>query len=120
MKWISCIALLGMLLLTSCAATFTIRGTAPTMDNAGTCAAPNLIPTLGGLVRVRLTWTGPQTGADSVIVAPGTPFTISRNVPAGTYTFTAVCADSLGNVSLCPTSITKLVRGSFADIQDLR
>ena len=119
MKRISCVALATILLLTSCAATFTIRGTAPTMDNGGTCAAPNLIPTLGGLIRVRLSWVGPGSGADSVIVAPGTPFTFTRNVPTGNYTFTAVCADSVGNVS-CGASLTKLVRGSFADIQDLR
>ena len=107
------------LTVTSCAATFTIRGTAPTQENGGTCVAPNLIPTSGGLVRVRLNWSGPTAGQDSVIVAPGTPFIFTSNVPSGTYIFTAVCADSLGNLS-CPAVVSKLIRGSFAGVTDLR
>jgi len=89
------------------------------MDNGGTCAVPNLVPTVGGLVRVRLSWTGPALGTDSTLVQPGAAFSFTRSVPSGNYTFTAVCADSLGNTS-CGVSISKLVRGSFGDVPDLR
>jgi hypothetical protein len=120
MKGLIAVAALALLMLTSCAATWTVRGTAPTQDEtSGNCVLPIFQPTLGGLVRIRLTWTGPTSGQDSVIVAPGTPFIFSRSGPAGNYNFSVVCADSSGNLS-CPALLAKLVRGNFDQVRDLR
>jgi hypothetical protein len=119
MKGLIAVVVLMVVTVSSCAATFTVRGTAPTQDNAGTCVAPSLIPTAGGLVRVRLSWSGPVSGQDSVTVPPGAAFTFSRTVPSGNYLFVANCADSLGNVS-CDATLSKLIRGSFDTIRDLR
>jgi hypothetical protein len=107
------------LLLTSCAATWTIRCTAPTQDNNGTCAVPILQPTLGGLVRMRLTWSGGSSGQDSLIVPPGTPCVFPRTGPTGVYQFILIAADSAGNLS-CPDTLALMIRGRFHKTTDLR
>jgi hypothetical protein len=117
-KWIA-VAIALALATTSCAATWTITGHAPTQDDNGACGSPILVPTVGGLVRVQLSWVGPANGTDTKTMQPGAAFSFTGNVPSGNYTFTAVCLDSAGNAS-CPATVAKLVRGNFAAIQDLK
>ena len=122
-------SLLGLLAVTSCAATFNITGHAPTQDNTGDCTNPVLVPTAGGNVTVKWQYAfGSNVPASQVaatpirltqVVAPGAAVAFSGNIASGTYTFMATCFDSLGNSS-CGATITKLVRGSFADVPDLR
>jgi len=95
----------------SCAhsATLTIRGTAPAVDNAGTCAVPLGTPmTAGALVMVHVDVTGPAAFADSLTVTSGAPFTFARNVPAGTYTIRAWAKDAGG--AGCDTLVTVTVK----------
>jgi len=95
----------------SCAhsATLTIRGTAPAVDNAGTCAAPLGTPmTAGALVMVHVDVTGPAAFADSLTVTSGAPFTFARNVPAGTYTIRAWAKDAGG--AGCDTLVSVTVK----------
>ena len=127
-KLVALCGLLGLLAVTSCAATFNIQFTMPTQDNTGTCLAPTLVPTAGGLVRAKLQYgVGNLTAAqlsitayrDSMSGAPGTAGGFSGNIASNTYTFMVTCFDSLGNSS-CGATITKLIRGSFSEVQNLR
>lgn len=87
------------------AATLTVRGTAPASDNAGTCTSPTLITASpGAVVTVHVSAIGPVTFEDSAAVAAGSPFTLSRQVPAGIYTVRAWATDS-GGIG-CDTALT--------------
>lgn len=119
-KWIA-VAIGLVMATTSCAATWTISGHAPTQDNTGTCGAPVLVPTVGGLVRVNLVWSGPNGGSNQVIVQPGAPFAFNLSGPSGQYRFVATATDSLGNADCHADTIDVLIRGSkFASITDLK
>src|SRR6476646_1264627 len=109
--------------LTGCAgaATLVLRCTSPSLDDTSAdCAAPVLVPTVGGLVRVHFFWTGPTVGQDSVVVAPGVPIVFTKSVPAGLYSCTATASDSLGNTSCLSNAVQKLARSKFAKVGDLR
>ncbi len=106
-------AALVLVLEASCAhtATLTVRGTAPTQDNAGTCSAPSL-SAMGAnpALKVFASWTGPVSGLDSLTVAPGQSFSFSRTVPPGTYAVRAWAADAGG--AGCDTSLTVTVKNA--------
>ncbi len=71
------------LVLGSCAATLAVKGTAPTQLNDGPCTAPVLLPaTSTQKVHAQVLGTAKE---DSVTANPGTPFSFSWQVPAGTY-----------------------------------
>jgi hypothetical protein len=101
--------LLALLLLTSCGATLRLSGTAPTQDNDGSCAARVLLPNVSPSVWIHAAWTGPQAGGDSVFVAIGAPFSIVRQVPAGTYTVRLWASDVAG--ASCDTTVTRILKG---------
>lgn len=91
------------------AATLTIRGTAPAFDNPGTCTTPTLIAASpGAVVTVHVSVSGPVAYLDSVAVAAGSLFALSRQVPAGTYSVRAWASDSGG--AGCDTTITVRVK----------
>jgi len=103
MKRIAALLALLSVLLTSCAATLIVRGTAPVQDNSGTCIAPILGPRSGATM-MHFAWTGPAVGEDSISTVAGTQVTLTRNgVPAGIYTIRAWASDSGG--AGCDTSI---------------
>lgn len=101
--------LLILILLASCGATLSVRGTAPTMDNAGSC----LFPVLGarvGFTVMHFAWQGAVAGEDSVITTAGTLVTFTKNgIPAGLYTIRAWASDSAGVG--CDTIITRRFGG---------
>jgi hypothetical protein len=116
-KWIAVCSLLGLISITSCAATWTLSWHSPTQDDTGTCAAPVLIPTVGGLVRHALTRNGiPITVPMS---QPGALNTLAQSGASGIYTYIISEVDSVGNVS-CPDTLTVLVRGKYATVTDLK
>lgn len=98
------------------AATLRVTGTAPTQDNAGSCAAPVLeaMPA-GNQVRVVVMVLGPVGFIDSVVVAPGAPFTFTRTVPSGTYTVRAWAVDAGGTG--CDTTLTVTVKNPPARVR---
>ena len=108
MKRTTFLLLLALAGFTSCSATLRLSATAPTMDNEGTCAAPELYSAPNGLRRaVHFSWTGPVSGEDSVITTPGGLATISRPVPPGVY-FVHGWASGAGGVG-CDTALTVTV-----------
>lgn len=100
---------LGLLALSSCSATLSIRGTAPTQDNAGSaCTAPVLVPNASTTVMVHVQVTGPAAREDSVRVAKGGPFLFTYQVPTGLYGVRAWASDSGG--ASCDTTLSVLVK----------
>lgn len=94
-------------LVTSCAATLRVNGTAPAQDNDGTCSAPSLIPRSGDLV-VHFLWTGPSAGHDSITVASGSAFQYLRpGLPEGVYTVRVWASDPGGPG--CDTTVTRAI-----------
>lgn len=101
----------AVLLLTSCAATFTVRGNAPGADNDGSCGAPVLTPRLSTQTMwVQLSVVGPVTWRDSVQVTTAGAFAFTRAVPAGSYLCRVWALDS-GGVG-CDTTFTREVRST--------
>jgi hypothetical protein len=111
MKKILWFVIAAMVLLTSCGATMRVRGTAPSMDNDGTCAVPLLypMPAVNPALKIHFAWTGPVSGEDSLAVTPGAPFTFQRSSAPGTYSV-RVWATDAGGVG-CDTTITTVVKG---------
>jgi len=96
---------LAALAFTSCSATLRVGGTAPALDNAGTCASPVLATMpAGNLVTIHVQITGPAAREDSVRVVAGSPFLFAWSVPAGTYTVRAWPSDAGG--AGCDTTTT--------------
>ena len=109
MKRLLCLCSLSLVALGSCAATLTVRATAPLSDNLGTCSAPLLGPRTGATV-IHFEWQGPVSGVDSVLTTAGTQVTFTRNgIPAGTYTIRSWASDAGG--AGCDTVITKRFGG---------
>lgn len=101
---------LSLVALGSCAATLTVRATAPIWDNLGTCSNPLLGPRTGPTV-LHFEWSGPVSGEDSVLTTAGTQIQFNKNgVPAGLYTIRAWASDAAGP-SLCDTTISKRFGG---------
>lgn len=99
----------ALVLLSSCAATLKLSGTAPNQDNAGTCTTPTLTPIApGSVVTVHVSATGPLAFEDSLAIAAGSTFTFTRNVPAGTYTVRAWASDA-GGIG-CDTTLTLVLK----------
>ena len=97
------------LVLVSCGATLKLSATAPTQYNDGTCTLPLLIPTAASNpVRVHFAWIGPSSGEDSVSTTAGSPVSIQKQVPAGTYTVRAWATDA-GGIG-CDTTITVVLK----------
>lgn len=115
------LVVLSAVLLSSCAATLQLSWTMPNVDQiGGTCQTPQTIPTVGGLVRAVVVWSGPASGRDTVIQAPGTPVTFSKSgLPSGLYSVSVTAVDSLGNAS-CPATIQSLLRSPFGQVTGLR
>lgn len=119
------VLLLLPLLLACCGATLTMRGTSPLYDNGAlTCTAtPLLVQEPVGAYRVvHFRWTGPVAGEDSVVAGAGSTATITRQVPAGTYTVCAWASDSAGFVpkadgTPCDTCMVKVVKGGPHKVQ---
>lgn len=110
MRRLTAILLLPLVLLASCAATLTVRATAPIYDNLGTCSSPLLGPRTGVTV-MHFEWSGPVSGEDSVTTTAGTQIQFNKNgIPAGLYTIRAWASDAAGP-SLCDTTITKRFGG---------
>jgi hypothetical protein len=82
MKSLLAVVALAALLLTSCGATLTVRGTAPTQLNDGSCATPVLSPASSMMMVHARAGTSRE---DSVAVLPGNLFTFTWQVPAGGY-----------------------------------
>ena len=97
-----CALALLALLLTSCAATLAVRGTAPTLGAEGSCARSIPADTLRGPLRVvaRVEGIGLM---DSLWAVPGEAFAFRWQVPPGSYVVTAF-ARNAGGVS-CSTSV---------------
>jgi hypothetical protein len=86
---------------TSCAATLRVSGTTPVSLSEGSCQYAVESPATSPMwVIARVEGTA---FADSLWLAPGTPFTFAWQVPAGIYTVTAY-ARNQGGLS-CPASI---------------
>lgn len=108
-KYAVLVASLVLVLLSSCAATLSVRGTSPTHDNAGTCTTPTLAARPpGAVVTVHVSASGPVTFEDSLTVAGGATFTFTRAVPAGVYAVRAWASDAGG--AGCDTSVTLTVK----------
>lgn len=102
------------------AATLQVSGTTPTQYVAnGTCSAPSFASFPSPIVlTVHIWWW--QAGADSTSAAvaqdslaalvPGTPFSFSKQVPAGVYRIRGLAAWGF-DTNGCDTTITKLVKG---------
>jgi hypothetical protein len=112
--------LLLLLAAPSFAARLTTTFTAPSKEasvSGDTCAA-GTSDEISQLV-ARRCWVGPVAGCDSLVnIPPGSAVTMNAAVPTGVYTTTVVTVDQAGNVS-CPVSITKMVRGKPAAVQNL-
>lgn len=94
------------LLLTSCSATMTVRGTAPATENAGSCAARVLLPLPAGhAMMMHFAWSGASSGEDSMATVRGAAFTFTRNVPSGNYSIRSWASDAGG--ASCDTVITR-------------
>lgn len=109
--------LLALVAFSSCAATLTVRATAPIYDNAGTCTLPLIGPRSGATV-MHFAWAGPVTGEDSVATSSGTLVTFTKQVPAGLYTIRAWASDSGG--AGCDTTISRRFGGPPARPSDTR
>jgi hypothetical protein len=97
---LSALALI-VLAVTSCAATLSVRGTAPTMLSEGSCRYAVESPATSPMwVIARVEGTA---FADSLWLAPGTAFTFEWQVAPGVYTITA-WARNAGGLS-CPASV---------------
>jgi hypothetical protein len=91
---------------------FTIFGTAPSMDNRGTCASPIPTANLSDSVTISIAYTGPATGADSLRVAKNRPFSFTLPDLLGTFTVTGWARDAGGRS--CPAVTTYTVRDTLA------
>ena len=71
-RFLACLAL-AALAVTSCGAQLRLTATMPLYDNAGTCAAPVLMPaSSSNRGSVTFSWTGPDVGTLEVPnLAPG-------------------------------------------------
>jgi len=94
--------------LSSCAAKLTVSGTGPLMMNAGACLSPILSSApVGSTVMMHFAWTGPSSGEDSLVAIVGQRVTLTRTVPAGTYTVRGWASNPYG--AGCDTTITRTV-----------
>ena len=116
--------LLSLLLLTSCAATLRLSWTMPVLDNEGTCTSPVLTGSPpNAFVRARFTFSqGATVKTDSVAGRAGQFFSsIPFAVPkAGLWSVAVVTVDSLGNLSVCDTTINAFAKGRPWIVPDLR
>ena len=111
MKHLIAALVIVALLSISCAhsAPLVVTGTMPSQENAGTCAAPLLLPAQGDATwRAVLSWSGPVSGADSLYRLPGAAFSFTENLPSGTYTLRCRAVRSV-NSWLCDTTIVRTV-----------
>lgn len=109
MRRLGALLLLSVIGFSSCAATLSVKATAPLQDNLGTCTAPILGPRSGVTV-LHFAWTGPVSGEDSVATIAGTQVTFTKNgIPAGVYDIRAWASDAGGPG--CDTTITKRFGG---------
>ena len=86
---------------------FTLDGTYPTSDNAGTCAAPLLVPNPSSLIKMHFRWSGTAAGEDSIAGTKGFTFTFTRQVPVGNYNVLAWPSDAGG--AGCDTTLSLTV-----------
>lgn len=108
MRWI---ALLLLLLATPAAAgQFRATWTFPDSGNDGSCTAPAFYPlTLPSVVHVRWVLGAVTAGEDSVAGVAGAAGSLSRQVPAGFYTF-RVWVSNVNGIS-CDSTYTFRVVG---------
>ena len=100
---------LALLAFSSCSATLRLSGTAPALDNDGTCTTPALSSSPAGLARtVHFSWSGPVAGEDSIRTTVGSPFGYTVTVPPGIYTVRG-WATSPGTLPGCDTTLVKSV-----------
>lgn len=105
MRRISLAALALFVLVSSCAATLRVSGTAPTQVNDGACSSPVLLPGSGSIV-VHAQVVG-RALEDSITTVVGAPFAFAWTVPAGVYQVRS-WASPVGIPALagCDTTIT--------------
>ena len=123
MKWLLGVAAALALSLTSCAATMTLSGHFPSLENRATsCAVPPVFAAAssGDIVTVVFSWTGPEAGRDSVSGTVGSAFYFSRPTQAGSYTIRAAARDAMFNYNCSDSSITAVYRGTPDKVRDLR
>lgn len=108
MKRVLILVALALAGLSSCAAKLTVSGTGPLSMNAGTCLGPALaLAPAGSTVMMHFAWTGPAAGEDSLLAIVGQRVTLTRTVPAGTYTVRGWASNAYG--AGCDTTITRTV-----------
>lgn len=100
---------LAILAFSSCSAALRLSGTAPALDNDGSCTAPALSASPVGLTRtVHFSWSGPVSGEDSVRTTAGSPFAYTAIVLPGVYTVRC-WASSPNALPGCDTTLVKAV-----------
>ena len=107
---------LAMTLVASCAhvppaaaGPLNLRFTMPAFENAGTCAAPVMLPMAAdATLRGVYSWSGPASGSDSTYAAQGAAVSVLKYVPSGSYTVRVHAARG-ANTWLCDTTITVVV-----------
>jgi len=94
-------------LLTSCAATLSLSGKAPTqLDDGATCATSILSPATSlQIIHARVSGAAKE---DSVAAMPGAPFAFSFQLPAGSYSVTLWASIALRPQLVgCDTTVTR-------------
>jgi hypothetical protein len=103
---LGCALLLIGVLGSSCGATLTVRYTAPSQLNGGTCAVRALSPSPAWPMMIHFAWSGPAAGEDSLTADPGQSGSWTRrNLPAGLYTVRGWPSNAYGVG--CDTTITR-------------